>query len=72
VGRLRGGPLKELQALYASRIIPSPAIVEVEEKRPFPPVLLKAREGKLLLGALPPGTPLIALDAAGDGMIREA
>ena len=66
VGRLRGGPLKELQALYAARIIPPPVIVEVEERRPFPPVLLKAREGKLILRALPPNTPLVALDAAGE------
>jgi 23S rRNA (pseudouridine1915-N3)-methyltransferase len=65
VGRLRSGPLKELQAFYASRIVPAPAIVEIEEKRAFPPGPQKAREGKLILGALPSGTPLIALDAGG-------
>ena len=65
VGRLRSGPLKELQALYAARIVPAPAVVEVEERRPLPPALLKAREGKLILDALPTGLPLIALDAAG-------
>ncbi|MBV9686326.1 MAG: 23S rRNA (pseudouridine(1915)-N(3))-methyltransferase RlmH [Alphaproteobacteria bacterium] len=66
VGRLRSGPLKELQALYAARIRPPPAIVEVEERHSSPPVLLRAREGKLILGALPPDTPLIALDATGE------
>ena len=30
IGRLRGGPFRELQALYAGRIVPSPAIVELE------------------------------------------
>ena len=31
--RLRRGPLYELQALYAGRIVPPPTIVELEEKR---------------------------------------
>jgi 23S rRNA (pseudouridine1915-N3)-methyltransferase len=65
VGRLRSGPLKELQALYAARIVPTPAIVEVDERRPFPPAPLKAREGELILGALPAGVPLVALDERG-------
>jgi 23S rRNA (pseudouridine1915-N3)-methyltransferase len=65
VGRLRSGPLKELQALYAARIVPAPAIVEVEEKRPLPPGKLKVREAELILGALPPDIPFVALDECG-------
>jgi 23S rRNA (pseudouridine1915-N3)-methyltransferase len=65
VGRLRSGPLKELQALYAARIVPAPTIVEVAERRSLPPEPLKAGEGKLILDALPSGMPLIALDVGG-------
>jgi len=45
--------------------VPPPAIVEVDEKRSFPPVQLKAREGELILGALPAGVPFVALDERG-------
>ena len=45
--------------------MPPPAIVEVDEKRSFPPVQLKAREGELILGALPAGVPFVALDERG-------
>jgi 23S rRNA (pseudouridine1915-N3)-methyltransferase len=65
VGRLRNGLLKELQALYAARILPPPTIVEVEERRPLPAGSLKGREGELILAALPPGTPFVALDERG-------
>lgn len=65
VGRLRSGPLKELQVLYASRIAPSPAIVELEARRRLPAAELKAREGELILGALPSDTPFVALDERG-------
>ena len=43
VGRLRRGPLCDLQALYAERIVPPVAIIEVEEKRRLPPAELKRR-----------------------------
>src|SRR5260370_37585425 len=65
VGRLRSGPLKELQLLYASRIAPAPAIVELEERRRLPAAELKPREGELILGAFPSATHLIALDQRG-------
>jgi 23S rRNA (pseudouridine1915-N3)-methyltransferase len=45
--------------------VPPPAIVELDERRSLPPVQLKAREGELILGALPPGVPLVALDERG-------
>ena len=62
---MRSGPLKELQALYAGRILPAPSIVEVEERRPLPIEQLKAREAELILGALASGVPLVALDKRG-------
>ena len=65
VGRLRGGPFKELQALYAARIVPPPTIIEVEERRSLPAAPLRAREGELILGALPAGIPFVALDERG-------
>ena len=37
IGRLRRGPLYDLQALYAGRIVPPATIVELEEKRRLPP-----------------------------------
>jgi 23S rRNA (pseudouridine1915-N3)-methyltransferase len=62
---MRGGPLKELQAFYAARILPPPTIVEVEERRSLPAGPLKTREGQLILGALPAGIPFVALDERG-------
>jgi len=57
--------LRELQALYAGRIVPPPVIVEFEERRRLPAAVLKTREAKLILGALPSGSPLVALDERG-------
>ena len=37
----------------------------MEERRPLPAGPLKAREGELILGALPSGIPLVALDERG-------
>lgn len=54
-----------MQALYAGRIAPPVAIIELEEKRPLPPAALKSREGELILGALPAGARLVALDQRG-------
>ena len=62
---MRRGPLHELQALYAGRIVPPVTIIELEEKRRLPPAALKVREAELILGALPAGARLVALDEAG-------
>jgi 23S rRNA (pseudouridine1915-N3)-methyltransferase len=40
-------------------------IVELAERRRLPTAVLKAREGELILGALPPGASLVALDERG-------
>jgi 23S rRNA (pseudouridine1915-N3)-methyltransferase len=65
IGRLRAGPLAALAAHYAGRIVPMPAIVELEVRQPLPAAALKAREADLILAALPPGVPLVALDGHG-------
>jgi 23S rRNA (pseudouridine1915-N3)-methyltransferase len=54
-----------VQALYAGRIVPPVAIVELEEKRRLPPSELKEREARLILDALPEGARLVALDERG-------
>jgi 23S rRNA (pseudouridine1915-N3)-methyltransferase len=64
---LRQGPLAAAQALYAGRIVPPVAIVELEEKRRLPPPELKRREAALILAALPAAAQLVALDAQGEG-----
>jgi 23S rRNA (pseudouridine1915-N3)-methyltransferase len=45
--------------------VPPPAIVELELRQPLPTALLREREAELILKALPPGVPLVALDARG-------
>ena len=57
--------MHELQTLYAKRIVPPATILELEEKRPLPPALLKVREAELILAALPAGDRLVALDRGG-------
>jgi len=54
-----------LQQLYVGRIAPPVAIVELDEKRPLPVAELKRREAALILGALPAGARIAALDGKG-------
>ncbi len=65
IGRLSPGPIKALEAFYAGRITPPAAIVEREVRARQPPPVLRAREGALILAAVPAGAPLAALDERG-------
>lgn len=65
VGRMKPGPERALFDLYAARLSPPPQMREVEEKRPLPTDRLKAREGELLLAAVPEGACVVALDERG-------
>jgi 23S rRNA (pseudouridine1915-N3)-methyltransferase len=65
VGRLRRGPLYDLQSDYAKRLVPPASIIEVEEKRRLSPAELKVREAELVLAARPAGATLVALDQSG-------
>ncbi|HEY1798084.1 MAG TPA: 23S rRNA (pseudouridine(1915)-N(3))-methyltransferase RlmH [Stellaceae bacterium] len=65
IGRMRRGPFFDLQAEYAGRLVPAPAITELEEKRPLPEAALKAREAALIVAAIPDGARVVALDPRG-------
>ncbi len=54
-----------MQNFYAARLLPPPVIVELDVKQRLPPALLKAREGELILEALPSAVPFVALDQRG-------
>jgi 23S rRNA (pseudouridine1915-N3)-methyltransferase len=68
VGRHKAGPLKSLQEFYAERIRWPLTIREVEERRKLSPSELKAREGELILAALPKDAVLVALDGRGKAL----
>jgi 23S rRNA (pseudouridine1915-N3)-methyltransferase len=65
VGRMKAGPLAELQSEYVKRLSGPIGIKEVEERRTLPPADRKAKEGELLLAALPEDALLVALDERG-------
>jgi 23S rRNA (pseudouridine1915-N3)-methyltransferase len=65
VGKLKPGPLKDLERLYAGRIASPLEIREVVEKRKLSPAEMKEREGELLLEACPKDAVLVALDERG-------
>jgi 23S rRNA (pseudouridine1915-N3)-methyltransferase len=71
VGRLKPGPLKDLEQLYAGRITGPLAIREVEERRKLPPAELVEREGAALLAALPRDAVAVALDGHGTALGSE-
>jgi 23S rRNA (pseudouridine1915-N3)-methyltransferase len=65
VGRIKAGPLADLQSEYVKRLGGSIAIKEVEERRALSPTERKSREGELLLAALPGDAVVVALDERG-------
>ncbi|MGH6928840.1 MAG: 23S rRNA (pseudouridine(1915)-N(3))-methyltransferase RlmH [Dongiaceae bacterium] len=74
VGRWKAGPERELFDEYVRRLNWSVTLKEVEEHRKVPPAQLMAREGELLLAALPkasPGLFVVALDPRGKGLSSE-
>ena len=72
VGRSKSSPHRDLQAHYAERITWPLEIREVEERRTFSAPERKAREGELLLAALPDESVLVALDERGKGLTSAA
>ena len=65
VGRMKPGPERTLFDHYAARLSPPPELREVEEKRALPSAKMKVREGELLLGAIPDGARIVAMDERG-------
>lgn len=68
VGKAKAGPELDLFRQYCRRLSPPPVLKEVEEKRPLASAQLKAREAELLLGLVPPGARVVALDERGKDM----
>lgn len=68
VGRVRGGPIRELFDDYARRLsapLGPLTLKEVEARRRGSPETVKREEGSLLLAALPQRAPFVALDERG-------
>ena len=72
VGRIKAGPLADLQSEYVKRLGSSISIKEVEERRASSATQRKAREGDLLLSALPDDARVVALDERGKTLASTA
>jgi len=72
VGRIKAGPLADLQSEYMKRLGGSIAIKEVEERRTSSASERKTREGELLLAALPEDASVVALDERGKALSSAA
>ncbi|MDX1737582.1 MAG: 23S rRNA (pseudouridine(1915)-N(3))-methyltransferase RlmH [Alphaproteobacteria bacterium] len=68
IGRARRGPEKDLFDHYISRIRWPFTLHELEEKKALSGDALKQREAELLLGAVPSGAAIVALDERGKAM----
>ena len=74
VGKWKNGPERDLFEEYTGRLGWPVTLKEVEEHRKVPPAQLMAREGELLLAALPkasPGLVMVALDQRGKALSSE-
>ncbi len=75
MGRAKPGPLKDLFQDYGRRLAAGPwgplRLVEVEERRPLAGAERMAREGRLLLQAIPDGARTFALDGRGKALDSE-
>jgi 23S rRNA (pseudouridine1915-N3)-methyltransferase len=72
IGRAGRGPERDLYEHYAGRIRWPLTLRELEEKKNLPAAELIGREGELLLGAVPNGAALVALDRRGKIIDSEA
>jgi 23S rRNA (pseudouridine1915-N3)-methyltransferase len=65
VGRMKPGPLLDLAAMYRQRLTWPVELIEIELKGKFEGELLKAKEAEAIIGRLPAGAIIIALDERG-------
>ncbi|MFO1158521.1 MAG: 23S rRNA (pseudouridine(1915)-N(3))-methyltransferase RlmH [Reyranellaceae bacterium] len=72
IGRAGRGPERDLYEHYAGRIRWPLGLRELEDKRKLPPAQMIAREGELLLRAVPAGAVTVALDRRGTVLDSEA
>lgn len=68
VGRMKKSAESEILDTYLKRCPWNVKIIEVEERRPIKGAERMAREGDLLLNAIPDGSTVIALDERGKEM----
>ena len=68
IGKMRPSVERDLLNNFSERIRPKPSVIELEEKRNLSSNELKAREGELLISALPGGAKVIALDEKGKSL----
>ncbi|MBT5186234.1 MAG: 23S rRNA (pseudouridine(1915)-N(3))-methyltransferase RlmH [Kordiimonadaceae bacterium] len=68
VGRMKKSPENDLMNTYLKRCPWNVKVIEVEEKRPLKGAERMAREGELLLNAIPEGATVVALDERGKEM----
>lgn len=72
IGRAGRGPERDLYEHYAGRIRWPIGLRELEDKRKLPTAQMVAREGELLLRAVPAGAVTVALDRRGTVLDSEA
>jgi 23S rRNA (pseudouridine1915-N3)-methyltransferase len=65
VGRMKGGPLRQLCEEYAARLSWPLTLREIDIRKRLPPAELTQKEGEALLEAVPPGARLVVLDERG-------
>jgi 23S rRNA (pseudouridine1915-N3)-methyltransferase len=68
IGKLKSGPHRDLAAFYAARIRTPLVLHELVERKKLNRAELKAREGALLLEAIPKGATVVALDERGTAL----
>ncbi len=68
IGKLKAGPLKNLEQYYAGRIGWKLEIREITAKRKLPPPELRQHEAGLLLDSCPKNAVLVALDERGQAL----
>jgi 23S rRNA (pseudouridine1915-N3)-methyltransferase len=68
VGHAKAGPAKALFEEYATRLAPPLELIEVEERRKLPELVLRDREAELLTGALPQGAFSVLMDESGNSL----
>ena len=71
-GRFRGGPERALYETYAKRISWPVDLKEIDERGKLNPAAQRVREAERLLGAVPGGAVLIALDETGSALTSRA
>ncbi|MEN3975702.1 23S rRNA (pseudouridine(1915)-N(3))-methyltransferase RlmH [Emcibacter sp. SYSU 3D8] len=71
VGRAKHGAERDLFEDYRKRLPWKLDLIEVEEKRPLDAATLRQREAELLLGKVPDGALVVALDQRGQVITSE-